>query len=155
MTIDDINWPAMRYIEREINASRGGSDVSIHVVEHGMRSIRGEIREIGETTDHILLDLGYGVLGRYIREIDDDEAAQIMSLCLSIDLAYRNQIISREQAESCFARFLRNTGKPRRLFTNSNIDGTALTPITDATMDMGVIALDERFFSMIWVRGQD
>jgi hypothetical protein len=111
---------------------------------------------------------GFQGIGDSWLEVRHEEALSLLEYVLSRDLAYDDStIIPAERARSLATRFLELLSPSARYFTNGAfhlppqrlnehvVQGPSWTPLTQATFDTGVIALDQQHIGIIWVQDED
>ena len=92
------------------------------------------------------------------REISEAEAIDIAALILHEDLAYHVELMPPGDAKALATAFVAQVGAPARYFTNGEFDGRSLwafEPITEATLDTGIIVLGPSSSGMLWVEDED
>jgi len=104
-----------------------------------------------------------GLLGRPEREITREEAQALLSGVVDRDLAYRARRLSPVSGARAAAAFLALfPGPDTRFFTNGelglahNLDKTGgWSPLTGATFDTGVVAIDGARLGVFWVEDEN
>jgi hypothetical protein len=119
-------------------------------------------RQRGASVDEALTASakGAGLLSRPHRAVHPEEARRIALMVLSRDLAYGSERVPPELASDVAARFFESFADDARFFTNGTFraDSGELqswTPITAATFDTGVFAIDGRSVGYVWVEDED
>jgi hypothetical protein len=83
------------------------------------------------------------------REIDEEFARTTVMQLLSCDMAYDAQIMPRSQAEELTHRFFAQFDIGTRYFTNN------WCPVTGATFDHGILAINPNVSGCFWVEDED
>jgi hypothetical protein len=104
-----------------------------------------------------------GLLGRPEREISREEAASLLAAVIERDLAYRAPRLGAAPAGSAAAEFLGIFSGPDALFfTNGELGLThslgktgAWAPLTRATFDTGVVAIEGKKLGVFWIEDED
>ena len=104
-----------------------------------------------------------GLLGPPEREITREEAAAVLEGLVERDLAYRARRPGSVSAASTAEEFLGMfPGSEARFFTNGEMGLThalgktgAWSPLTRATFDTGVVAIDRGRLGVFWVEDED
>lgn len=94
------------------------------------------------------------------REIDQQEAAKLLTLILHCDLAYSAEIMPESDAVLLAQRFLNCVADDEaKYFTNGTFHdrtgGARWNPATDATFDTGVLVLSNKASGCLWVEDED
>ncbi len=105
--------------------------------------------------DATLRKVGCKPIGESWQMIPLREASEVLSTILWRDMAYDNPIMEKAQAEQLTTRFLALFPDRPRFFTNRDRRYKSWMPATDATFDMGVIALTTNRVGMLWCEDED
>ena len=92
------------------------------------------------------------------REISQADAIEIAALILHEDLAYRIELMPPGDAKALATEFIAQFTAPARYFTNGEFVGRSLSafePITEATLDTGIIVLGSSSAGILWVEDED
>lgn len=111
-----------------------------------------------------LRDLGYEDIPEHLWVVvQRGEALELLTDCLSRDLAYQAEIMTPSTARELAAAFLRSFAADTRFLTNTRkfsegVDDHSRTcwePISAATFDTGVIAEAGGVVGILWVEDED
>ncbi len=102
--------------------------------------------------------------GGRLEKINIELAQKILTYILHYDLAYHSEIMPIENASLLARRFLKLFSPDIKFFSNSPgteevkneiVSMTGWLPITQATFDTGVIAVDGNHIGCLWVEDED
>jgi hypothetical protein len=117
--------------------------------------------------DAFVMQQGMTPLGLDWVLISRSEALFLLTRVLSQDLAYHSRLLHHETAEALADTFLSFFTEEALYFTNGSyhippqrtngntVRGASWIPITRATFDTGVIAIDEDRIGLLWVLDED
>ena len=124
----------------------------------------------GETgpsaVDRLVQAHGFRAIATEWQEISAADAQAIVTTLLHRDLAYDEEIMPLDIASDLATQFLDLAPEPQSFFTNGdwsmNVDGkgspaslAAFDPISDATLDSGVVCLGDGRAALLWVQDDD
>ncbi len=113
---------------------------------------------VQESADAITAEQGFETLGSGWRQMDEAEAREYLVKVLHRTLAYGGEIMSTDKAEYLAAQWMSLTSAPRSFLTNWtwHPDGSAWSsPLTSSTLDLAVVAVDEREVVLLCVEDED
>ena len=106
--------------------------------------------------DEYVRSLGFSAIGEQWIEIDRNRAEAILSHFLSHDMAYGTVLMPVERARKMAGDYLDLFGEDSAsFFTNREGRAGTWTPISQATFDTGIVALDEEGIGILWVEDED
>lgn len=108
---------------------------------------------------------GFTGQGAAWRTVNQSLAARIIELILRRDLAYGGPLLKPETAQAAARTFFDLFAPPSLFLTNSHFDSEgdpaillsqrSWTPITDATFDTGIIAVNTGRVGIFWAEDED
>ena len=156
-------WNDDRSVTHEIISRRRFGETACAVV--GRDEVETDCNgPVGRLLDALAARFGFNGLGENWVEVSLDEAKSIAGGVLEKDLAYGCAVMPRDEATSLAERFLSLFHPDVRCFTNSNAgwpgeDGRtkaySWTPITNATLDTGIVCFDRDRVGILWVQDED
>lgn len=107
--------------------------------------------------------IGFSIKSKDLKNIEREQALDILKLVLKEDLAYSSQIMPDEQAEELARDFCNQFQEAAKFFTNGSFEASSYgkmslrswNPITKATFNTGVFIIDEKSVGCLWVEDED
>ncbi|MFW9994211.1 MAG: hypothetical protein ACFFD4_19360 [Candidatus Odinarchaeota archaeon] len=143
----------------ELKASRDVGLIHFHLVNHNT-----SLKKRGELINRYLREWNLTKRGKLLG-IDRGEAKNVLIRILTHDLAHDYEIMSEDEALNLVNRFLQFFKNDARFFTNAEFTSTpdkpvklvisSWNPLTSATFDTGVFAIDCKKIGLILVEDED
>ena len=146
----------------------------VHVAERTRADLSrvavGEIAILGNprsVADALARGLDFHALGRSWRELARPEAHAVLAAVLARDLAYDGELMDESEARAFADEFLRQFSVDAQFFTNGEFRRQAADaseqaqctaewdPLTEATFDTGVVAVDVDRAGLFWFEDED
>lgn len=104
--------------------------------------------------------LGYSSLNSRWKEINQEDAQQIIAFIITHDLAYSRVIMSLKEAEQILVKLSHFFSDRCKFFTNALFTDNysrirEWDSITQATFDTGLISLCHNEITILWVKDED
>ena len=125
----------------------------------------GDAGDARQCADAIARVVGFHPLGAKWRELTPDSARAVLDRVLERDLAYGGQAMSPEIAQQLSREFVNLFSTRCCYYTNGDFpppeqyrDGGwagSWDPVTQATFDTGVIAVDSGHAGLLWIEDED
>ncbi len=149
-------------LRERIEHARSCGEVFLFVDERPAEDARNEVQLV----DAFVGQHGFSEIGDQWREVTRDFAERTLIRLLSFDLAYRAPLVPETLARQFAKRFLGWFRSDVTFLTNHlvNSDETAVIsglssyrsmPITDATFDAGIVAIDSALLGILWFADED
>lgn len=118
-----------------------------------------------QTADELLRMVGFRPLGTKWRELTLERASSILERVLGRDLAYDGQAMSPELAQKLSREFVTLFSGQALYYTNGDFPSPeqyreggwagSWDPVTLATFDTGVVAVDGDHAGLLWIEDED
>jgi hypothetical protein len=114
-----------------------------------------------DAADALVLAAGYRAIGAQWISLSRADARAVLLLVLERSLAYNVATMSRANATELADAFLEHAQDAAVFFTNgdrasgSMSYGESWTPLTEATFDGGLVAVDGSHAAMLWIEDED
>ena len=119
-----------------------------------------------DVADTVAGSVRYKAIGQRWVPLRADEAARVLCLVLTQDLAYGATLMAASVAERLAADFIAHVGCEASFFTNGSwaeaptvsggiVRGPSWQPITAATFDAGVVGVGSEHAAILWVEDED
>jgi hypothetical protein len=158
-----MNWTDD--FQQRVQAARGTGVVRVASTERALLGSARELRENIRVADALARFLGLRRLGSAWRTISREEAHAALAAVLTHDLAYESECIAPPVAASFAEEFLGRFDSGAAFLTNGEFPPVSptkaagwrgsWTPLTEATFDTGVIAVDTARAGLLWVEDED
>jgi hypothetical protein len=120
-----------------------------------------------DVADKVAESVRYKAIGQRWVPLPAGEAARVLCLVLTQDLAYGASLMAASVAEQLAAAFMAHVGPEASFFTNGSwaeapivgaggiVRGPSWQPITSATFDAGVVGVGSDHAAILWVEDED
>jgi hypothetical protein len=151
--------------QHRLQAARGTGVVRVASADRGLLGPSRELRESIRVADALARFLGLRRLGSAWRTISREEARAALAAVLTHDMAYEGECMSPSVAASFVEEFLVGFDSGAVFLTNGEFPPFSptkpagwrgsWTPLTEATFDTGVVAVDAARAGLLWVEDED
>lgn len=152
-------------LRARLRSARGVGVVHVDSVARADLGPGRELREPIRVADALAKALGLRRLGAAWRTISRVEARDALAAVLARDMAYESECMSPSAAAEFVEEFFGRFDTDAAFLTNGEFppatpekaDGWrgSWTPLTDATFDTGVVAVDSARAGLLWVEDED